>query len=146
MRLDSKVDSRKQAFAHFARALASTIVEASEEQLSRLPKPNASRDAWKNVGVQDNALFPVDLVDAFNHCNADNIKFLQRQYWEDAHLNYDAQFILMVLARTNPFRHLASLIYLAQHPRETMRRLLQIRTSREVFFRSSLRALIFPVR
>ncbi len=136
IRRTSQIDERKKAFAHFARVLASLIVEGAEDQLSRLPKPNASRDAWKDVGVQDNALFPVDIMEAFSapaYINSDDLKFLERRYWEHAHSDYDVQFVVMVLIKpTNPFRHLAPLIYLAQHPRVAMRNLIKIYTYREV--------------
>ncbi|KAF8900603.1 hypothetical protein CPB85DRAFT_1325232 [Mucidula mucida] len=120
----SQIDSRKKAFAHFARDLASLIVDATEDELSLLPKPNASRDAWRDVGVEDNALFPGDLVDAFSTPRADGPKFHELQYWErhDSNSFYDARFILMVLTNPpNPFRHIAPLIYLAQHPRVMLR-------------------------
>ncbi|KAF9031128.1 hypothetical protein BDZ89DRAFT_1132057 [Hymenopellis radicata] len=124
IRSASQIHSRKMAFTHFTRVLASVIVEAAEKQLSLLPKPNASRDAWRDVGVQDDALFPVEFADAMNLPAYLNPKFLQRQYWEHAESDYDARFLLMVLTKPeNPFRHLAPLIYLAQHPRVAMRNL-----------------------
>ncbi|KAF9000556.1 hypothetical protein BDZ89DRAFT_1147209 [Hymenopellis radicata] len=128
--LASRMDVRKRAFAQFTHDLASVIVEAAERQLAPLPKPNASRDAWGDVGVQDNALFPVEFADAINvpaHTKPDDIAFLQRKYWEDTCSDYASQFILTVLTKpANPFCHLAPLIYLAQHPRGAMRELLNV--------------------
>ncbi len=63
-------------------------------------------------------------MDAFSTLRADGKKFLELQYWEnhDSNSLQDAKFILMVLTiPPNPFRHIAPLIYLAQHPRVTLR-------------------------
>ncbi|KAF8887695.1 hypothetical protein CPB85DRAFT_290592 [Mucidula mucida] len=75
------------------------------------------------------------------YINSDDLKFLERRYWEHAHSDYDVQFVVMVLIKpTNPFRHLAPLIYLAQHPRVAMRNLIKIYTYPE---QTSLRSFTY---
>ncbi len=107
----------QKAFLAFSRALASSIVQCAEVELSRLPRPAALPDEWLEVGLDIRGqLFP-----GLN-CDESLRSFLvYGPAWEkkmDKVFSDTREVINYALSDPRgPFTHLPALIYLAQHPR-----------------------------
>jgi hypothetical protein len=137
LRPSSQPERRRKAFVHFGRLLAAQVIEFADGQRHLLPPPGALPDDWRSVDVHDNKLFPHDHVATvfsegvgWNPCG----DWGNRKTWES--ITIESSEASTLINRTigdslNPFQHLPSLIYLAQHARVPISNLRTIYTSGE---------------
>ncbi|KAF9009117.1 hypothetical protein BDZ89DRAFT_1229878 [Hymenopellis radicata] len=123
LRPDSDPNFREYALIHFARALASKIVDYANAHLSMVPTPDASAREWKLLaGVSKNALFPLELLDDMKQLENDvhRRRYAESKFWEDisdASVDAAAIVVCALTKPSNPYLYLPSLLYLAKHAR-----------------------------
>ncbi|KAF8900933.1 hypothetical protein CPB85DRAFT_138568 [Mucidula mucida] len=123
----STVEGREADFTAFAGSLASAISDDAEKRRSTVPKPNASIEAWREMGVDDDALFPdeyLSRVSGMNHHSSvvpDPRNYAQIHNWQknssESFRGHRAASALLVVLMTEPsdqFQFLAPLLRLAQ--------------------------------
>ncbi|KAF9021923.1 hypothetical protein BDZ89DRAFT_1071063 [Hymenopellis radicata] len=124
----STIEARDADFTVFAGSLASAIADDAERRRSTVPKPNASIQAWRDLGVDDDALFPdeyLSRVAGMHRPSAivpDPQQYTQKVTWEERSSlatigTHRAVSALLVVAMTEPpnqFQFLPALLRLAQ--------------------------------
>ncbi|KAF9001398.1 hypothetical protein BDZ89DRAFT_1081844 [Hymenopellis radicata] len=123
----STMEARDADCTVFARSLASTIADDAERRRSTVPKPNASIQAWRDLGVNDDALFPdeyLSRVVGMHHQSAmvrDPHKYTQKVTWENkysatigAHRAVSALLVVVMTEPPNQLQFLTALLRLAQ--------------------------------
>ncbi|KAF9022733.1 hypothetical protein BDZ89DRAFT_195667 [Hymenopellis radicata] len=119
-------------FTVFAGSLASAVADEAERRRSTVPKPNASIQAWRDLGVNDDALFPdeyLSRVVGMHHQSAivpDPHEYTQKMTWENkycptigAHRAVSALLVVVMTEPPNQFQFLTALLRLAQSPEST---------------------------